>query len=135
MDLNAAIRNAEVCPYCLKAPEKMDSAKVYGKSFGPIIACLECKAWVGLHKDGRPLGRLADAELRKYKQLAHGYFDQLWKRKMDKGCPKHLARAAAYKWLSEAMGIPQDHTHIGMMDVEQCKKVVELCRPYIKEPS
>jgi len=110
----------------------MDSAKVYGRSFGPIIACLGCKAWVGTHQDGRPLGRLADAELREAKKEAHAHFDQLWKRKMDKGCPKHLARAAAYKWLSDAMDLPQEHTHIGMMDVGQCKKVVELCRPYIK---
>ena len=38
----------------------------------------------------------------------------------------------AYKWLSEQLGMPRKDTHIGMFDVDQCKRVVEICKPYLR---
>lgn len=127
------------CPYCGKSAQLMDSARVYGgKSYGMIWACLPCDAWVGVHKDSNkniPLGRLANAELREWKKAAHRWFDPLWQRKMQKeGIRKMVARGKAYKWLAKEMGIERADCHIGMFDVEQCKKVVELCRPYHPKP-
>lgn len=134
IDRDADIRAAKVCPYCGGAPEKVDSSEIYGKSYGPIMLCRPCRAWVGFHKDGRVLGRLANAELREAKKAAHASFDELWRRKIAKGFTKPIARALAYKWLSESMGTPPEHTHIGMFDAEQCGRVVELCKPYLKKP-
>lgn len=123
------------CPYCKQPAELVDSAEVYdGRSYGNIWLCRPCDAYVGVHKNddkNRPLGRLANAELRKYKGYAHNAFDPLWQRKMrSEGCSKRQARSAGYRWLSEQLGISKKKCHIGMFDIETCKRVVALCRPY-----
>lgn len=121
------------CPYCGEYAEYVDSEIIYGKSYGMVYLCKPCDAYVGVHEGTcHPLGRLANAELRKYKIQAHAYFDPLYKRKMEKGYSKGKARSKAYQWLSREMGIPAHETHIGMFDVGQCKKVIEVCSKYVK---
>ena len=104
-----------LCDYCGKPARCVDSAIVYeGRSYGPIWYCKECQAWVGCHRGtNKPLGRLANAELRRMKRLAHASFDKLWRGK------SAFTRRAAYEWLAEEMGLPVEQTHIGMFDVEQ----------------
>ena len=113
------------CPYCGDLSVLTDSAEVYGgKSYGNIWICRPCQAWVGVHKTdayNRPLGRLANAELRRWKMKAHGAFDPLWK----KAC--FSSRGAAYTWLAKELGLSTDTCHIGMFDVDTCKKVTEVC--------
>lgn len=122
-----------ICPYCTKpAMFFASSARFYHDTdFGPVWACLPCQAWVGCHKTSArhvPLGRLADAELRRAKQEAHRFFDPLWKGKIRRdGCSKGEARQAGYKWLADQMGIAIPACHIGHFDVEQCRRVVALC--------
>lgn len=76
------------------------------------------------------LGRLANKELRQAKIQAHHYLDNLWQRKT--GISKGHARGKAYKWLREQMKLEYKDCHIGMFDVEQCNKVVEICKPFYK---
>ena len=84
--------------------------------------CPKCQARVGCHPNStRPLGRLANSELRIEKSMAHTAFDVLWKL-------GNMSRPQAYAWLSEAMGIPPEECHIGMFDLQQCRKVVELVK-------
>jgi hypothetical protein len=110
-----------ICPYCGKEPEFVDSEIVYGKSYGMIYLCRTCKAYVGVHKGtDKPLGRLANTELREYKKKAHTAFDPLWK-------SRRMKRKQAYKWLSEQLSLPESETHIGMFDIDMCKKVIEVC--------
>lgn len=119
------------CPYCGKPAVLTDSAEVYRRSYGMIWICRPCKAWVGTYKDGKntPLGRLANAELRDWKKKAHAWFDPLWKAKIRRDhCGKTEARTAAYAWLAKKLGIPGEECHIGMFDIEMCKKVIEICR-------
>jgi hypothetical protein len=98
-----------------------------------IYLCRPCKAWVGVHKGtDKPLGRLANKELREWKIKAHAAFDPLWKAKMSQGHSKKSARNSGYAWLAEQMGIPREACHVGMFDVEQCKRVVEICSPYLR---
>lgn len=100
-----------------------------------------CDAYVGVHKGtDKPLGRLADDALRKAKREAHKYFDNLWQRKLIKRrkergpeYKKFYARGSGYKWLATQMGLESKDCHIGMFDVEQCNRVVEICKPYYKE--
>lgn len=124
-----------VCPYCGKLSVFMPtSEKLYrGTDFGPAYACEPCGAWVGCHKGTRhALGRLANAELRKAKIAAHAAFDQLWKRKMARDqIHKHAARSAGYAWLAKQLDVPTADCHIGMFDVERCRRVVEVCAPYV----
>lgn len=127
------VLSGKKCPYCGKNTAFVDSSIVYRKSFGKIYFCRDCRAWVGVHKGTEnALGRLANAELRKWKIRAHFLFDRLWKKKMAHGFRKKTARAKAYAWLSQELKIAAEFTHIGMFDVEDCKKVVELCNVYIK---
>ncbi len=135
------IITARVCPYCGSTPSRVPSAEIYpflpGNEFGFFRACLPCRAWVGEHKSGdkkgEPLGRLSDDVLRLFKKEAHHFFDLLWKRKMMVSkIEKNEARSAAYKWLSKSLDIEPDYCHIGMMDVEQCLSVIDLCKPIVQ---
>lgn len=128
------MRPGKVCPYCDGITEYVDSKAVYKKSHGMIYLCRSCKAWVGVHEGtNRPLGRLANAELRKAKIRAHAYFDILWKKKMHRGFSKKDARFAGYRWLAKCMNLKMKDTHIGMFDIRQCEAVVRHCRPYVNE--
>lgn len=114
--------SAVICDYCQQPAVLVGGEAVY--SFRPDLAkknfwrCFACSAYVGCHGNTViPLGRLANAELRKAKQAAHAAFDPLWK-------DGKMQRREAYRWLSDALGIPGKQTHIGMFDVDQCKAVV-----------
>lgn len=113
-----------ICDYCGKPARLVDSAIVYeGRSYGLIWYCKGCHAWVGCHRGtNEPMGRLADAELRKQKRIAHAMFDPLWRGK------EKRTRRAAYEWLAEQMGLPLNQTHIGMMNIDQCKEVIRICK-------
>ena len=115
--------NTVYCDYCMSPAEYVDSKEVYGKSYGMIYLCRKCDAYVGVYKGtDKPLGRLANAELRKWKQVAHAAFDPLWK------CGPFKNRKSAYDWLSKQMCLPVSKTHIGMFDVRECKKVIMLSK-------
>ncbi|MES2415145.1 MAG: zinc-finger-containing protein [Pseudomonadota bacterium] len=120
------------CPYCQQPAVLVGGDVMYPHR--PDLAdkkfwnCAPCKAFVGCHPaqtatqngvgDGTvPMGRLANAELRRAKQAAHAAFDPLWK-------SGAMHRKAAYKWLSKALGLTSQQTHIGMFDVAQCVAVV-----------
>jgi hypothetical protein len=115
-----------ICPYCGRQAEYVDSSIIYGLSYGMIYLCRPCDAYVGVHKGtDRPLGRLADNELRRWKKEAHVNFDRLWKH-------GNMTRGEAYVWLSRQMDIPVSETHIGMFDVAQCKQVVSIMLNYVR---
>lgn len=70
----------KICPYCGRSTEYVDSSVIYGRSYGMIYLCRDCRAYVGVHKGtDQALGRLANAELREAKKEAHFYFDQVAK--------------------------------------------------------
>lgn len=121
-----------LCAYC-GAPAQLlaDSSRIYhGRDFGPVWRCDPCEAHVGCHPGTvKPLGRLANAELRQAKAAAHAAFDPLWRAKIARtGCAKSRARGAGYAWLAAQMGVEVRDCHIGMFDVAQCVRVVEVCR-------
>lgn len=121
------------CPYCGKQSEPCSGERVYPHR--PDLAdklffmCEGCGAWVGTHKStGQPLGRLANAELRRLKQQAHAVFDPLWEAKLRRdGCSKKKARGAAYMWLADEMNIPREDCHIAMFDEARCRQAAEIC--------
>lgn len=111
------------CDYCGSEAVLVEDSEIYGRSYGhKCWLCRRCNAYVGCHRGtNKPLGRLANADLRRWKTAAHDAFDPLWKY----GKFKHR-RNAAYAWLAEQMNLPVDKTHIGMFDVGQCKRVIEI---------
>ena len=113
------------CPYCGKPALLKNSRVIYkGRDYGMVWICPDypaCDAYVGCHKDtNKPLGRLANAELRRAKNAAHAAFDPLWK-------SREMSRRGAYRWLAEQLRIDAQNCHIGMFDVAQCRRVVEIC--------
>ncbi|MEN6487272.1 MAG: DUF3268 family zinc-finger domain-containing protein [Smithella sp.] len=110
-----------ICPYCGREAEYRDSKIIYGRSYGMIYICRPCDAYVGVHKGtDKPLGRLANKELRYWKTAAHDAFDPLWR-------SGRMKRNEAYKWLAERMGLSKKETHIGMFDIAECKTVIKIC--------
>lgn len=117
------------CPYCGKNAGLTDSKKIYGKSFGMIYLCFPCEAYVGVHeRTYKPLGTLANQELRICRRVAHDVFDKLWK-------DEHMTRKDAYGWLAHALGLPVKDAHIAMFDLDLCKKVITVSYDYLKNYS
>jgi hypothetical protein len=115
-----------ICPYCSNAALLVTGVAIYPHRPDlfdrKFYQCAPCDAYVGVHiNTDKPLGRLANAELRKAKVAAHAVFDPTWKGKT----PKGKARKAAYFEMADRLGI-RGQVHIGEMDVEQCMRVVEL---------
>ena len=117
-----------ICQYCNNPAALVQGDKIYGHR--PDLAslcfwqCVPCNAYVGCHKAGngqgdgsKPLGILANAELRKAKSLVHARLDPLWKY-------GSCTRGEAYAMLAEAMDIPKHECHIGMFTLERCKQAL-----------
>ena len=120
------------CAYCNKPAELVTGKEIYPHRQDLFTKkfwrCRPCNAYVGCHKpnigygDGtRPLGRLANAELRAAKSAAHVAFDPVWQEGVVK-------RGSAYAWLAEKLGIQAKQCHIGEFDVDQCKRVVQIVK-------
>lgn len=132
MNTHELIIQGKLCPYCHKQTTLSDSSIIYGKSYGMIYICFKCDAYVGCHKGTtNAKGSVANEELRKLRKKAHELFDPLWRKKAFRdNCSLNIARNKGYTWLSEQLGIPRKFTHIGMLNKEQCLKVISLCLPY-----
>lgn len=113
-----------LCPYCVTPAELVDGYAVYPhrpdlrkKQF---YVCEPCDARVGCHGNSRkPLGRMANAKLRRLKSEAHAAFDPVWKK-------SSTTRTNAYKWLAGKMDMPVDECHIGMFSEALCEEVVRI---------
>ena len=98
-----------VCPYCQKPAQMVNGRAIYPHRtdlFRLVFwQCAPCDAYVGCHLpaprglgDGTvPLGRLANAELRRARQQDHAAFDPLWR-------ARHMNRRQAYAWLARQLG-------------------------------
>lgn len=108
------------CPYCHKEARWCENKERYGKNYGASYMCYwckECDAYVGCHQNSRkPLGTMANAELRAWRMKAHAHIDPLWKE-------QGWARREVYRFLSQELG---KEIHIGESDIEMCKKILAI---------
>jgi len=112
------------CDYCQQPAPLVDNKIIYGRSFGKSYYCQECGAWVGVHEGTvRPMGRMANAHLRRWKMKAHAAFDPIWQL-------KSMQRSRAYLWLSKELGIERKDCHIGKFDADLCQLTVSVCNEY-----
>ena len=120
--------HGELCPYCGRKPELINSREIYGIECGLVWICKPCQAYVGVHKGTeKPLGRLAKKNLRDAKKEAHKWFDQLWQ-----GKGASFTRKEAYQASSERLKIDKDYTHIGMFNIQTCRRVVEISKEILE---
>ena len=113
------------CPYCGKMSNQVSGRVIYPHRpylYSKVFyQCAPCDAYVGCHPGtDKAMGRLANAELRAAKLNAHAAFDPLWR-------TGKRTRRAAYVWLSKKLGMRPEECHIGMFDVEMCKRVIATC--------
>lgn len=116
-----------LCPYCHNPSVLVTGEEIYTHRSDlhhlKFFACRNCQAYVGCHRDGTPLGRLANAELRRAKQNAHQHFDPIWK-------TGRKSRSEAYRWLAKLLNIQVQECHIGMFDLKMCENVVTACQSF-----
>lgn len=117
------------CDYC------GEPAELVRGDHGYIWECKPCEAWVKAYDTSpskKPMGSLANAELRQARKMAHAAFDPLWQaaidRRMREGATRvGGVRSEAYRWLADQLGIPADQCHFTRLSLHQCKRVVTIC--------
>lgn len=122
----------EICRYCGGTVRLVPANMVYGAAAAKRLKlekemfyqCQNCNARVGCHRGSkRPLGNLANEVLRLKRMETYQVYDAFWK-------SKGMTRTQAYKWLAERMQIPEQQAHIGSFEMDQCQRVIDLCREY-----
>lgn len=117
------MKDIGICPYCYAKVVLITNDKIYGKRYGSgwCYKCTKCDAYVGCHdnKEHTPLGRLANAELRKLKQKAHSLFEPIWQN-------GDTGRNDLYKQLAFLMNIPKEKCHFGYFDKATIEKSISI---------
>jgi hypothetical protein len=118
------MKKSPKCPYCADSVVKIMTGKVvkphlpqYSKC--NYWVCQSCAARVGCHKDTRkPLGNLADFNLRIARIKAHDIFDTQWKK-------TGLTRDSAYRMLCRKLKLTRDECHIANFNLETCQEMLK----------
>lgn len=105
-------RRSVFCPRC--------GEHVHGKqgTYGRLYECCGLRGW-----NGKPLEQPATLAARR---RAHDVFDCLWTR-------GHMSRSAAYRWLSEALGVEEVDAHMSVMDRNTAERVADLSSAKLRE--
>ncbi len=125
------MKKPTICRYCGSPVVYTSNAEIYGREYGEgkCYLCRNCRAFVGVHPGtDRPLGTLANEELRRYRKITHYWFDQIWKKPL-----RISTRNKAYEWLSEQLGKPRKYTHIAMFEKQECEKTIRLSQKRIEK--
>lgn len=117
----------KICRYCGGKIILTTARTIYGKGSDPIYLCTMCNAYVGCYKGSKiPMGKPANAVLRLKRQETHRIFDSFWQQ-------QGWSRSAAYRWLAQNLHLPEKEAHIGMMEMDECEQVIQLCRKQQKK--
>src|SRR5690349_1108918 len=106
------------CPYCGDAAKLVNGSVIYPNREDLAEKLLwycgpPCNAYVGCHPGtNKPLGTLANAELRRARMATHSIFDPLWK-------TGKFTRKGAYAWLMKQMNLTKYNCHIAKFDLKQ----------------
>jgi hypothetical protein len=122
-----------ICPYCGDFSKRVTGRDIYPHRQDlyniKMYECRKCDARIGCHGNTwKPLGTLANSELRKIRTQAHASFDRIWREAW-------MDRKEAYSWLANKLEINVEDCHIGMFDIGFCSKVIELSDSYINSIS
>lgn len=126
----------------LDCPDCTGELRLQRAKYGLAYMCENwpaCKGAHGAHPDGTPMGTPASADVRVARMRAHAAFDALWldadqmpcyspNNDGERGYIRKVARTRAYRWLENQMGLTREDCHIGDFGIEQCDKVVRICR-------
>lgn len=106
------------CPYCGNPAKWCENKEIYGRNYGDSYMCYYCKdcdAYVGCHNNTKkPLGTMANKELREWRKKAHAAIDPLWQSRKHK-------RSTVYARLAEYFN---KEIHVGEPNIEQCQAII-----------
>ena len=116
------------CPYCHANASLRPASTVYGcnrRSQGKYIYLCDrwpaCDAYVSAHdRTHRPMGTLANGDLRHKRILAHRALEHLQQ-------SRHMEKWEVYIWLQAKLGLNDQQAHIGMFSDGMCDEVIRLC--------
>lgn len=113
----------ESCHNCGSAKvKKVSNSVIYGREYGngKCYYCYDCKANVGTHDGGAPLGTLATKDVQILRKACHDIFDKLWK------FEKVASRGNLYKILAIKLDITSSECHFGMFQRDRCLQALEI---------
>lgn len=123
------------CSYCGQGAELVSGLVIYPRrrdlAEKRFYRCAPCKAYVGCHPGTtRPLGRLANAQLRSAKQIVHALFDPFWLNWPREKGGRRVGRNKAYARLARELGIDAKDCHVGMFDLQTCERAAAVVRTW-----
>ena len=124
------------CPYCHANASLCPASVVYGlnrRSQGKFLYLCDrwpaCDAYVSAHdRTHRPMGTLANGDLRHKRILAHRALEQLRQ-------SRHMEKWEVYIWLQAKLGLDERQAHIGQFSEWMCDEVIRLCRQASAPPA
>lgn len=116
------------CNYCGAQAELKTGAEIYPHrpdlAQKKIWICHPCDARVTCHAGTeKPMGSLANQQLRMARREAHEAFDKVWKQGL-------VTRTVAYQMLAKQMRMSTKRCHIGQFSVKQCRHVLYVVRSW-----
>ena len=123
------------CNYCGRKCQIVDGLTLYphrGEFINrKFVKCEACAAWTLLDHNGRPIGPLANVTLHAKRRRALEALKPLWVRVMENGAEEKTAKASAYLWLTESLGLNDRPPRINSFDEELCDLTIQLCNETI----
>ncbi len=123
------------CPYCGSTVIYRSADGIYNENHNDVMLYVcskypECDSYVRVHEGTtRPVGTMANGELRALRDKAHKQFDKIHKTGI-------MTKDDAYRWLANILQAPLSEAHIGHLSEHYCnlvidesKKVLERHRP------
>ena len=98
----------------------VSNSYIYGKEYGKypyVYLCADCKAYVGVHPNNKPLGILADDEMRTLRKQCHDLFDKKWTNKKE--------RTKQYDILGSRLGLDKGKCHFSWMNKDELRNAIK----------
>lgn len=106
--------NALRCPYCGSSTRIVPATGILPASskVTHLLTCSNfprCDSYVCMHQGtNKPMGTIANGDLRKLRQQAHIHFNKLYQTGV-------MSRDDAYAWLADKIWVPRSEAHIGCL--------------------
>lgn len=134
----AKYTNGSTCFYCDIPTKRVGSWMINGQPHADVLYCARCGAWINT-QFGREmaLGSVANATVRQLRQRVHLLLEPTWKQFYEQfyGTPKGRCINACYEALGVLMGLPPEHSHVSMFQLEECRKALHLNRDMLADIS
>lgn len=112
------------CPYCGGKIVLRSADGIYKDNSKGVMLYVcsnypACDAYVRVHEGTmKPVGTLANGNLRKLRNTAHHYFNKLYESGV-------MTKDEAYSWLAYMISAPKSQAHIGYLGEYYCNVVIE----------